>query len=67
MRGELVPARRRTRSSRPRARFGVSSSGARVRDARVLVVAAWFAVSSDARVLCLRGAGRWHRWERRHA
>ena len=37
MRGELVPARRRTRSSRPRARFGVSSSGAGVRDARVLI------------------------------
>jgi len=37
VRGELVPARRRTRSSRPRARFGVSSSGAGVRDARVLI------------------------------
>ena len=29
------------------------------------VAAAQFGVSSDARVL--RGAGRWHRWERRHA
>ena len=32
---------------------------------RDAVAAARFGISPDARVL--RGAGRWHRWERRHA